>query len=382
MASHDEFGPEMVLQVHDAKSGMTGFTVIDNTWLGVGKGGIRMTPTVTVGEVVRLARAMTWKNALAGLPFGGAKSGIVADPGKISIEKKEELIRAFSRAIKPVCPGKYIAGPDMNTTEREMQWFAEENGSMKSATGKPAALGGLPHELGSTGFGVVHAAAVAAKHIGLDMGKATVAIEGFGNVGFFAAKFLHEKDARIVAVSDRGGTIHNLKGLDYRKLSQIKRHKGSVAEYRPGSVDCCGSILDVRADILITAAIPDLIAQKDVGRLKFKLIVEGSNIPMSPETEKKCHDAGILVIPDFVANAGGVISSYVETRRGTPEEMFAIVKEKITHNTTEMLDHAKSAGVTPREAAMEIAMARVRGAKKMSGGNAFPGFRRTGGGAR
>lgn len=356
----DEFGPEMVLQVHDAKSGMTGFTVIDNTSLGVGKGGIRMTPTVTVEEVARLARAMTWKNALAGLPFGGAKSGIVADPGKITPEKKEELIRAFSRAIKPICPGRYIAGPDMNTTQSEMQWFAEENGDMKSATGKPRALGGLPHELGSTGFGVVESALVAAKHIGLDIGKATVAIEGFGNVGSFAARFLHGKSAKIVAVSDRGGMIHNVRGLDYRKLSEIKNHGGSVVEHRPGSVDCCGSILDVRADILITAAVPDLIAQKDVGRLGFKLIVEGSNIPMSPQAEKACHDAGILVVPDFVANAGGVISSYVETMGDGEKEMFAMVRKKITQNTKEMLDRTKSYGVTPREAAMEISMARVR----------------------
>jgi glutamate dehydrogenase (NAD(P)+) len=231
---------------------------------------------------------------------------------------------------------------------------------MKSATGKPAALGGLPHELGSTGFGVVHAAAVAAKHAGLHIGKATVAIEGFGNVGFFAAKFLHEKGAKLVAVSDRGGTIHNIRGLDYRKLSEIKRHKGSVAEYRPGSVDCCGSILDVHADILITAAIPDLIAPKDVGRLKFKLIVEGSNIPMSPETEKICCESGILVVPDFVANAGGVISSYVETMGGTPEEMFAMVEKKITQNTRAMLDEAQSCDLTPRDAAMKIAMKRVR----------------------
>jgi glutamate dehydrogenase (NAD(P)+) len=360
---HDEFGPEVVFEVYDHKSGMTGFTVIDNTALGPGKGGIRMTPSVTVEEVMRLARAMTWKNALAGLPFGGAKSGIVADPGKMTLQKKEEIIRAFSRAIKPICPSKYIAGPDMNTTEREMQWFAEANGDLKSATGKPKAVGGLPHELGSTGFGVVHSTAVAAKHIGLDLKGATVAIEGFGNVGWFAAKLLTERGAKIVSISDSRGAIHNPSGLDFGKLDQMKRETGSVVNYRPGMPGTCDSILSSDADILITAAIPDLIKPGDAGKLKFRLIVEGSNIPMLPETEKSCHDKGILVVPDFVANAGGVISSYVEYKGGSEKEMFALVEKKLTENTKAMLKEMKASGGTPRDAALSLAMKRVKGAK-------------------
>jgi glutamate dehydrogenase (NAD(P)+) len=381
---HDEFGPEMVITVYDPATGMRGFTVIDNTKLGPGKGGIRLTPTVTVEEVMRLARAMTWKNALAGLPFGGAKSGIVADPGKITIEKKEELVRAFSRSIKSVCPGKYIAGPDMNTTQREMQWFAEENGDMKSATGKPKALGGLPHELGSTGFGVVHSAAVAAEHLGMDIAGAAVAIEGFGNVGWFAGKLLSERGARIVAISDSSGAVHNPDGMDFEKLSEVKKKAGSVSKYRPGTPGTCDSILSADADILITAAIPDLVKPRDVARLKFRLIVEGSNIPMSPETEKSCHGKGILVIPDFVANAGGAISSYVEYKGGTEKEMFALVEKKIKENTRIMLREMKASGGTPREAALMLAMQKVREAKEIIPAHScdLPQFKKQGGGMR
>jgi glutamate dehydrogenase/leucine dehydrogenase len=351
----------MVITVYDPKSGMKGFLVIDNTKLGPGKGGIRMTPTVTVEEVMRLARAMTWKNALAEIPFGGAKSGIVADPGKMTLQKKEEIIRAFARAIKPVCPSMYVAGPDMNTTEREMQWFAEANGDSKSVTGKPKALGGLPHELGSTGFGVVHATIVAARHADIDIKKATVAIEGFGNVGWFVAKLLSERGARIVAVSDSKGAVHNPDGMDFEKLANVKK-KGSVSVYRPGTPGTCDSILSADADILITAAIPDLIKPKDVARLKFKLIVEGSNIPMAPETERSCHEKGILVVPDFVANAGGVISSYIEYKGGTEKEMFALVERRISENTRLVLREMKASGGTPRDAAVRLAMEKVMAA--------------------
>ncbi|UCD02661.1 MAG: Glu/Leu/Phe/Val dehydrogenase [Candidatus Aenigmatarchaeota archaeon] len=357
---HDDIGPEVVLDVYDPCTGMRGFVVIDNTNLGPGKGGIRMTPTVKVEEVFRLARAMTWKNALAGLPFGGEKSGIVADDRKISPKKKKELVKAFSKAVKVVSPAKYIAAPDMNMGEEEIKWFVEANGSRKSATGKPKSMGGLPHELGSTGFGVYQATLVAAKHIGLDMKKATVAIEGFGNVGSFVGKFLSEYGARIVAASDSKGVIHNNDGLDFKKLAKVKKRRGSVTNYRPGSILCCEDILDVNADVLITAAVPDLIKPADVKRLHFKLIVEGSNIPMTHDVEKLCHKKGILVIPDFVANAGGVISSYVEYKGGSEHEMFKVIEEKINKNTQLVLDELKTGKCeNPRKCAMNIAERRI-----------------------
>lgn len=362
MIEYDEFGPEKILSVYDPNTGMRGFVVIDNTALGPGKGGIRMTPTVSIEEVSRLARAMTWKCALAGLPFGGAKSGIVADAKKMSMQKKKEIVTAFSKMLKSVCPNEYVAAPDMSMGEEEMGWFAEANGSNKSCTGKPKSMGGLPHELGSTGFGVFHATKVAVPYANLDLKKATVAIEGFGNVGQFAAQFLAEHGAKLVAVSDSKGIIYNADGMVFEKLLKVKQETGSVINYTPGDKKCCEDILSVKADILITAAVPDLIKAGDVEKLKFKLIVEGSNIPMTSSTEKKCHKHGILVVPDFVANAGGVISSYVEYINGTTEaEMFEMIQEKITKNTKIVLDHSRESGFYPRKSALEIAKQRVKG---------------------
>src|SRR3989344_2055387 len=169
MVQYDEFGPEKIFEVYNPRVNMHGIVVIDNLSLGVSKGGIRMTPTVTVDEVANLARTMTWKNALADLPFGGAKAAIIADDKLISKEKKKELIQEFAKAIKPLCPSLYIAGPDMNTSEVEMEWFAKANGNKKSCTGKPKSLGGIPHELGSTGFGVAHSTLIAAKYKSLNI---------------------------------------------------------------------------------------------------------------------------------------------------------------------------------------------------------------------
>ena len=359
MVAFDETGPEKILQVYDPAGGMKGFVVIDNTRLGPGKGGIRMTPSVSVEEVARLARAMTWKNAVAGLPFGGAKSGIIADDRKMSKDEKRAIVQAFSRAIKPVCPSMYIAAPDMNIAETEMRWFAEANGDNKACTGKPEDMGGLPHELGSTGFGVFHATKVGAEHLGMDLNGLTFAVEGFGNVGWFAAKHMTDAGALLVAASDSRGVICDPDGLDFDKLAETKKEKGTVTEYSHGKAGNCEDILGVRADVLITAAIPDLVKDGDVDRMRFKLITEGSNIPMSHETEKKLYKKGILVIPDFVANAGGVISSYVEYKGGGVDEMFKLVEKKITENTKIVLNKAKEEGHDPRTAALKLAKERI-----------------------
>jgi glutamate dehydrogenase (NAD(P)+) len=359
MVIFDRFGPEKILEVYDAKTGMRGFTVIDNIALGPGKGGIRMTPTVSVDEVARLARAMTWKCAMAGLPFGGAKSGIVADSKKLMQKQKEAIVRAFSRAINPVCPSLYVAAPDMNMAEEEMRWFAGENGDMKSCTGKPADMGGIPHELGSTGFGVYHSALAAAKHAGIGISKATFAVEGFGNVGVFAAKFLTEAGAKLIGASDSKGLLLDESGIDFAKLEKVKAEKGTVTAYGSGKVLPPKDIIGLAVDILVTAAVPDLIADGDAGKVRAKVIVEGSNIPMSGKAEEELHKRGILVVPDFVANAGGVISSYVEYIGGSKERMFRMVEDVVTANTKEVLERAKKHGISPRQAAMKMAEERV-----------------------
>jgi glutamate dehydrogenase (NAD(P)+) len=240
MIEYDEFGPEKIMSVYDTKTGMTAIVVIDNTAFGPGKGGIRMTSTADAEEVAKLARTMTWKSALAELPFGGAKSGLIADSKAIGLGRKKDIVQAFSSAIKVICPELYVAAPDMYMGEQDMAWFAEANGSMRSCTGKPESMGGLPHELGGTGFGVCQATKTAAEMIKLDLEKATFAVEGFGNVGRPAAKYLIEAGAKFVAVSDSRGAIHKREGLSYEILEDLKTQGRSVINYAQyGGVDVC-----------------------------------------------------------------------------------------------------------------------------------------------
>ena len=354
----DDLGPQKVVEVYHSKLKFHGFLVIDNTALGVGKGGIRMTPTVTVEEVFQLARVMTYKTAMAKLPLGGAKSGIVFDPKKASLKEKYEVIKAFSKLLKVHCPAEYIAAPDVNTGEKEMEIFAKANGDLNACTGKPKKLGGIPHELGSAGYGVFYAAQTASNFLNLDLKKLSFAIEGFGTVGKWSAKYLTEFGAKLVAVSDSKGTIYNSAGIRFNELLKIKKTTGTVTNY-PGQILKPEEIVSLPIDILITAAVPYLINESNVDKIKAKLIVEGSNIPATWQAEEILHKKGILVIPDFVANAGGVISSYVELQKGTEKDVFRLVKRKITRATKATLEKSKSENISPRQAAIKIARERL-----------------------
>ncbi|MCX8196732.1 MAG: Glu/Leu/Phe/Val dehydrogenase [Candidatus Micrarchaeota archaeon] len=358
MPFEDDFGPEMILEVYDPKTKMQGIVVVDNTALGPGKGGVRMVPDITVEEVFGLARAMTWKNALAGIPFGGAKSGIKAAG---NAPNKDKLVEAFASKIAPLVPSCYIAGPDMNMGEHEMEIIAKTIGTPKAATGKPKSMGGLPHELGSTGFGVALATEVALEHKKIPIEGSTVAIEGFGNVGTFTAKFLSQKGAKIIAVSDSKGTAYFESGLNYDKLIETKKQKGSVIYYPGATVLSASQLFELKCDVLIPGARPNVINENNAGSVKAKVIVEAANIPMKHEIELQLAKKGILIIPDFVANAGGVISSYIEYIGGSEQEMFSAVKEKIVKNTRLVLEKGK---VDLREAALEIAKERVVSAMK------------------
>ena len=363
----DEWGPEKILEVYDPRTGMNGVLVIDNTRLGPGKGGIRMLPTVTVKEIFRLARRMTWKCALAKIPFGGAKSGIIADPKQISEEKKAQIIKAFSRALKRLCPSLYVAAPDINTGEKEMAIFALENGSMKSATGKPANLCvkpgeecGIPHEYGSTALGVVQAAFTAANYLEeLDIDNATAAVEGFGNVGSFLVEYLTQIDIKVVAVSDSKGCIYNLNGVNHEKLSKIKSETGTVINY-PGKKLANKDIFALDVDILIPAALPDVITLKNVKDIKAKMVVEAANLPIQPKIENILSNKGIMVIPDILSNAGGVISSYAEYRGYNPKRMLELVQRKIRQNTISVIETALNKKIELREAAMKIAKEKLK----------------------
>ncbi|MEM0333675.1 MAG: Glu/Leu/Phe/Val dehydrogenase [Candidatus Aenigmatarchaeota archaeon] len=357
----DEFGPEKIIEVYDPKVNLHGFVVIDNTARGPGKGGIRMTPTVTIEEVFKLARTMTWKTALADLPFGGAKSGIVASSEEIkNRERKRELMIAFGRALKNIAPKIYIAAPDVNTGEEEMRWFVEGNGNPKSTTGKPKDLGGLPHELGSTGYGVYLATLEALKFKKIDVKESKVAVEGFGNVGSFTAKYLYEAGAKIVAVSDSRGVIYNPNGIDINKLIEVKKLEGSVVNYKDGEVLPNEKIFELDVDVLIPAALPNVINEKNVDRVKAKIIVEGANIPIEENIEEILHSRGVLIVPDFVANAGGVISSYAEYRGYDEKKAFELIEKKIVKNVRIVLRKSKKSGRSLRKEALDLAKERVR----------------------
>lgn len=357
IVTKDKFGPEYVINVYDPALEMEGFLVIDNTHFGPGKGGIRMSPTVTAEEVFRLARTMTWKNSLFELPFGGAKGGIRWSGG--SPELKKQFIQSFARKIAALMPASYIAGPDVSTGEREMEWFVEATGNKKTATGKPASLGGLPHELGSTGYGVAEAARVAAEVRGINIKDTTVAIEGFGNVGTFAFKFLKEMGAKIVAVADSRGGVFSESGLDNDELLELKKSGKSVGDSEQGKKISRDEVFGVEADILIPASVTDVINNANKGKIRAKILVEGANIPMSEKIEEELSEKGILIVPDFVANGGGVISSYAEHVGYSEEQMFEIVKEKITKATRRVLEESLAKKENPRSVALRIARERI-----------------------
>ncbi|KKW20837.1 MAG: glutamate dehydrogenase (NAD(P)(+)), glutamate dehydrogenase (NAD(P)+) [Candidatus Adlerbacteria bacterium GW2011_GWC1_50_9] len=369
----DIYGPEYIITVQDSKIGMRGFLVIDNTVLGPGKGGIRMTPNVTAEEVFRLARTMTWKNALAGIPFGGAKAGIVWTGGSDALKKT--FITSFARAISPFIPSRYIGGPDVGTGEREMAWIARELKEWNAVTGKPADFCmnpvrnrvsngvkrrrkkkcGLPHELGSTGFGVAHSARIAARTLGINITGATVAIEGYGNVGSFALQHLQRMGAKIVAVSNRDCVLYNERGIDGARLAAIRKKTGSIKEYEPAEKLPHKEIFGLSVDILIPAAITDVINESNKNAIRAKIIVEGANIPMSEAIEDELSKKGILIIPDFVANAGGVISSWAESKGIGAKNMFRVVEEKISRSTETVLDNALCMRENPRVSARKAA---------------------------
>lgn len=371
---YDAWGPEYVIHVTDPKTGTHGILVIDNTARGPGKGGIRMTPNVTEEEVRRLARTMTWKTALADIPFGGAKAGIVFDPAR-DAPKKKLFLETFARALEPLVPKKYIAGPDVNTGERDMQAFVEATGNWKSATGKPANFCmtlfgkrgeqcGIPHEFGSTGFGVAEATRIAASFAEIPLKNAKIAIDGFGNVGSFAAHYLSRMGCRIVAVSGIAGGVFREAGLDVKRLVQLKEAHKPISSYPHALRLKPGELFGLPVDILIPASVTDVIHAGNYRTIQARLIVEGANIPMRENIEELLRERGTLIVPDFVANAGGVISSYAEYRGYNPKRMFAIVEKNITRTTNLILETSRREGISPRAAALHIAEERVRAAMR------------------
>ncbi|MBI3593258.1 MAG: Glu/Leu/Phe/Val dehydrogenase [Nitrospirae bacterium] len=347
-----EIGPYKAIELFFPVSDFQAIVVVDNIALGPSIGGVRVSTGVTLEEVKRLARIMTMKNSIAGLPHGGGKAGIIIDPKSA---EKEHCFRIFGQAIKEL--HEYIPGPDMGSNEECMAWLQNE---ISRAVGLPEELGGLPLDrLGATGFGLAECAEIACSYADIELSGAKAAIQGLGSVGKAAAKFLSEKGVIIVAASDTKGTISDPYGIDVRKLIEVKERTGSVINYKPGTVKNTEALFSEQCDILIPAATPDVINKDNVGTVRAKLILQGANIPVTREAEEIFHKKGILSIPDFIANAGGVIMAAMEYAKKTEKEAFEAISERIRKNTKLILEKSLAENVLPRHAAEAIAKERV-----------------------
>lgn len=351
----DEFGPAKVVLVRESEVGLEGFVVVDNVACGPAIGGIRMARDITVEEVARLARAMTYKNAAAGLAHGGGKAGIIGDP-RMELPVKQRVIRAFGRAIEHLV--EYIPGPDMGMDETCMAYLHDEIGR---AVGLPRVVGGIPLDaIGATGFGLAVCAEVAQSFAGVALKGARVVVQGFGAVGRHAARFLSDRGAKLVAAADSGGAMINPSGLDLPALLAFKKQGRTVRDFPGGRPLPAEELVAVDCDIWIPAARPDVLDAGNVRRLRAKLILQGANIPATPEAEALLHAAGVLSVPDFIANAGGVICAAVEYHGGTQTQAFAVIQEKIADNTRQVLEQARDRQILPRAAAVELAQSRVK----------------------
>jgi glutamate dehydrogenase (NAD(P)+) len=297
----------------------TGYRVQYNITLGPAKGGIRYHPDVTLDEVTALAAWMTWKCAVAHVPFGGGKGGIICDPTRMSRRELEALTRRYvAEIIDAIGPDKDVPAPDVNTNEQVMAWimdtYSMHVGRTETAivTGKPVILGGSEGRREATGRGVMICTREAAAHLKLDLSHATIAVQGFGNVGSVSADLLNKLGARIVAVTDWKGGVYNKAGLDVPKLIAWTREHKTVDGFPGADALTNEDLFGLDVDVLIPAALENQITSDNAASIKARIVVEGANGPTTPDAHKAMHDRGVLVVPDILANAGGVTGSYFE----------------------------------------------------------------------
>jgi glutamate dehydrogenase (NAD(P)+) len=296
-----------------------GYRVQHNTSRGPGKGGVRFHQDVTLSEVMALSAWMSIKNAAVNVPYGGAKGGIRVDPRQLSLGELERMTRRYTSEIGIVIgPTKDIPAPDVNTNEQIMAWMMDTYSMNEGATatgvvtGKPIDLGGSLGRREATGRGVFTVGVEAAKRIGMDVTQARVAVQGFGNVGGIAGKLFAQAGARVVAVQDHGGTVYREAGLDVMALLAHVARTGSVGGFEGAEGLAKDAFWDVPCDILIPAALEQQITHANAGRIQAKMVIEGANGPTTPEADDILHERGVLVVPDVIANAGGVTVSYFE----------------------------------------------------------------------
>ena len=358
-----------------------GFRSQYNSARGPMKGGIRWHPEESASLVKALSAWMTWKCATVDIPLGGAKGGIICNPKEMSNRELENLARAYIRKLADVLgPNIDVPAPDVYTTPQIMAWMMDEYETIvrKHApsiiTGKPLPLGGSAGRSIATAQGGVYTIREAAKDIGLNLNGATVAVQGYGNAGSWGAKILqNDFDCKIVAVSDSKGGIYNKEGLDSFKAGQHKEKTRSVVGLEGTQKISNEELLELEVDILIPAALENVITQKNVHNINCKIIAELANGPTTPDADNVLFDKGILVIPDFLCNAGGVTVSYFEMVQGyylyywTEKEVFAALDRVMTNAYRSTVDHAKEYNTYNRMGAYSIAIERVIEAMKLRG---------------
>jgi glutamate dehydrogenase (NAD(P)+) len=351
----DELGPLKVIHLQEASIGLNAVLVVDNVAMGPSIGGIRMAPDVTVAECIRLARAMTFKNAAAGLPHGGGKLVVRGEP-KMEKGRKQLLLRTLASALRS--EADYIFAPDMGTDEECMAWIRDE---VERVVALPRELGGIPlDEIGATGWGLSHVVEVALAYCSFPLEGARFVVQGFGAVGRNVSRFLAARGAVLVAVADSAGAIHNPAGLDVAALLALKEQGRPLTDYGDATPLERDAVIDVACDIWIPAARPDVIHEGNVQRLNTKLVVEGANIPFTRGAEQYLHEKGILCVPDFIANAGGVICAAMEYHGASESAALESIEEKLRRNTEQVLKIAVKERITPREASQRMALERVQ----------------------
>jgi len=350
----------------------TGYRVHHNEARGPVKGGLRFHPSVTLDEVRALAMWMTWKCAVANLPYGGAKGGVVVDPRALSTSELETLTRRYTTEISMLIgPEKDIPAPDMGTDARVMAWIMDTYSMHHGhsvpgvVTGKPVSVGGSSGRLEATGRGILYIVQEATRYFGMPLEGATVAVQGFGNVGSVAARLLCQAGARVVAVSDSRGALHDGHGLDVDAIAEHKRAGRYLPDFHPGDHITGEEIVALPVDVLIPAALEGQIHGRNADRVAAKLIVEGANGPLTPEADRILAEKQVLVVPDILANAGGVIVSYLEWVQDLQsffweeDEVNQRLHRLMTRSFHDVLAASEKEGVSMREAAYMLGVSRV-----------------------
>jgi glutamate dehydrogenase (NAD(P)+) len=358
----------------------TGYRVQHNDALGPFKGGIRYYPDVNLGEVSALAMWMTWKCSLAGLPFGGAKGGIACDPTALSRKEMQGMTRRYTAEIfNFIGPQIDIPAPDMGTNEQVMAWIMDTYSQHKGyavpgvVTGKPIDIGGTLGRRDATGRGIGYIVEQAASLLGMDLTKSAALVQGFGNVGLVAARELSRLGVRVAGVSDRSGGIYNPRGLPVEAVINFKEQHGKIVEFPGGDKVGGREFLELPCDILVPSAAEMQITRENAGKLQCRILAEGANGPTTLEADRILTEKAVLVIPDILANAGGVIVSYFEWVQDlqnffwSEEEVNKKLKEILSRSFRAVFELSRKEGVDLRLAAMMLAVQRVGRAMLLRG---------------